>query len=687
MIKSKILSSISKIIQFSEKKPFVFPLVLLAFALITYGVFIFSLGFYWDDWPPILLSHIPDPKIVWEYWSHDRPFQSWTYYLLFPLCNDSPALWQLSAIIARWTAALTLYLTFLRIFPRQKTLLQWSAVLFVVFPGFSDQYASVSYGSHFMIYTVFGLSMYFMVLAVQNKSKFWVFYPLSLILTAAHLFSMEYFVGLEFIRPLLLFIMLNESEKKKLKSLLRTVILWLPYIAVLAFYIYWRMVIYPNSVVDYSGSNYPFLIKNLIETPGDTLITFLQTVYSDLRFLFLDIWTDRILPLAIEIKSITYWLSLFIGIGAAFVLHFFLSADRQENVLQLKAREVWRNIILSMSIILLGIFPIWSTLRQITKGKWSDRFDIPAIFGVAILLLTLFFIIIQTPKIRNTILILVVGLSISYQIQIGNDYRKDFIRQKVFYTNLAWRIPSLQPGTTLYAPGMPSDKEADYSYSMGINLLYTTTEMDTSFDYWFSGPRYYSPETLLADPNLEIKDGLRNYQFIGSASEMVSIHMTGGCLWVIDPYYALIPEGISLLPAYAELTNQDLIGETPAETNQLSKIIDTSPQNTWCYYFEKGDLAQSKGKMEEAVNYYEQAISEGLVPLEAIEYLPFVKAYAKLGRIEEAVALTELSFKRTGYAKPSICQVWQDVVKENPAISLSDIKTVYNSKNCSNLVP
>ncbi|MRS04141.1 hypothetical protein EG832_13125, partial [bacterium] len=147
-------------------------------------------------------------------------------------------------------------------------------------------------------------------------------------------------------------------------------------------------------------------------------------------------------------------------------------------------------------------------MRQITRGKWSDRFDIPVIFGVTIFVVTLIFIIFKASKTRNTILILLVGLSISYQIQTSNDYRKDFNRQKEFYSQLAWRIPALEPGTTLFSPGIPTAKEADYSISAGVNLLFNSGDISPSLDYWFTGPRYFSPSDLVADPNAEIKDGL-----------------------------------------------------------------------------------------------------------------------------------------------------------------------------------
>lgn len=688
MHKSKIEAIVVKVTKFSDNHPVVFPLALLLFALVSYGVFIKSLGFYWDDWPPILLSHLPEKSMVWDYFLFDRPFQSWTYYLLFPICGDSAFLWQLSAILARWTAALALFYSIVQVFPRQRNLLQWAAVLFVVFPGFADMSASVSYGSHFMVFTVYGLSLLCMLLAFTKPGKFWLFYPLSLIFAAVHLFTMEYFVGLELLRPILLFWLFNEKRQKKVGGLIKATLYWLPFIAVLGGYIYWRIVIYPDQELGYGLANVPYLFSNFLKAPIDTLVTFLQTVYSDFRFLMVGIWTDRIIPTVIEIKSLTFWLSLVIGVGVTYVLHYFFHKDEAQDGIQLKGKEIYRNVVLSLAIFFFGLFPIWSSLRQVTKGKWADRFDIPVMFGVVILLITLIFIVVKNIKTRNILLILITGLSISYQIQISNDYRKDFNRQKAFYTQLAWRIPSLEPGTTIFSPGIPAGKEADYSFSMGINLLFNSWTLDPSLDYWFTTPRYFVPSDLVADPTTKIEDGLRIFSFKGTASKVVSIYMPDdGCLWVIDPYYAKNPEKINQLSFYGQLTNQDLIGETGPQTNRLSKIINTDPQNTWCYYFEKGDLAQSKGKYEEAVKYYEQAVANNLTPLKAIENMPFIKAFAKLGRIDEALALTTASFKRETLSYQSICQVWHDVLEENPSILPSSVESVYNPTICQNMEP
>jgi hypothetical protein len=125
---------------------------------------------------------------------------------------------------------------------------------------------------------------------------------------------------------------------------------------------------------------------------------------------------------------------------------------------------------------------------------------------------------------------------------------------------LKWRIPSLQPGTALYVPSIPAGKEADYSFSFGINLLYSGDQISTALNYWMSGPRYYNVNDLLADSTKSIKGNVRTFHFEAPASQAVSVLMPPtGCLWVVNPEYAQSPIGVEDLPAYGKLTNQDRI--------------------------------------------------------------------------------------------------------------------------------
>lgn len=683
MIKSKSLKILYRVTNFFEKNPLGFPVLLFGLTLITYGVFIFSLGFYWDDWPTLLLSHIGDKTTIWNYYSFDRPFQSWTYYVLFPICGDSTFAWQLAGILFRCTAALSLYFTFIKVFPKQRVLFQWMAILFTVFPGFSGQFISLPYSSAFITLTIFGLSLLTMVQGIQSKKRSWVYFLVSIFLTLLSLLTVEYFAGLEVLRPILIFILVYREGQGKRQKFLKSIVTWLPFILIDLFFIYWRFILYPGSLDGVNVRNAPALLTEIQKGGGDALFAFLQSILADLRFLFLESWVDRLWQKELPLQRITFWLSLVIGSATGLLVYLLYRKNEENSSIKLDARETWTNIGIGFASVICGMIPAWITLRQITVGKWSDRLSLPAMLGVTLIIAATFFRSVPNHKIRGVFLALLTSLSISYHLQIGNDFRKDFATQQAIYQQLKWRIPDLEPGTTVYSPGIPTSKEADYSYTMGINMLYGEANLDTSFDYWFGTPRYYEPDKLIAKPDTALQYKQRVYHFSGSTSKMVSIYVPpSGCIWVVDPYYSLMPNGVDLFPIYGKLTNQNVIIDRETNENGLAKIFDFENQNSWCYFFQKGDLAQSKGQYEKAISIYEQAIAQGLVPMEGIEYLPFIKAYAHLGRVDDAVALTEKTFNKSYFTKPVLCQYWQDWLTDDPSIPVSNLESVYNDNNC-----
>ncbi len=678
MISKKIGGLATQVRLKINDNPLLFPLALFFFTLITYGVFLFKQGFYWDDWPPILLSHLADKQKIWEYFVFDRPFQSWTYYLLFPVCKVSTECWQFSAIVFRWLSGFLLYLTFLRLFPKNKKLLQWTAIFFVVFPGFSNQYSSVSFVSHFIIYSVFAASLLTLVLGIQKGRLFWLLIPISYLLTAIHLFSMEYFVGLEVIRGLILFYLIYDRHNPKI-SLGKFFLNTFPYLVILGIYLFWRIKLYPDYAGVNQGDNAPYLFSQLLATPLPTLISFIQTIISDLKFLFVSAWTDRLIPDVLPINSATFWLSTIIGfITTGF--YVFLFSRNKEYEKQANALDYKRIFLFGLAIVFFGLLPAWSTFRQITVGKWSDRYSISVMFGASLVIVTILFRLFNK-KYSQLIFLFLTAFSISYQIQLGNEFRKDYLRQKSFYTQLSWRIPELEPGSVIYSPGIPAGKEADYSIAMGLNLLYSS-QINEHLDYWFLVPRYASPESLVKNPGQPIEQGLRIFSFTGSGDKIVSVQLPDqGCLWVINKYYALSPK--ENIADYAKFSNESLITiPQNREKTLIESIIDLSPQNTWCYYFEKIDLARSKGDYSQAIDLFQTSAAQNLKPIEGVEYLPVVQSYAAIENIDKAMEITYEAISITPASSTVFCGFWDDIKKVNPDLFQIPIETFLSSDNC-----
>ena len=51
-----------------------FPLALLALLVLSFGLLIPWLGFYWDDWPAIMVARLQGIGGYWAFYQIDRPF-------------------------------------------------------------------------------------------------------------------------------------------------------------------------------------------------------------------------------------------------------------------------------------------------------------------------------------------------------------------------------------------------------------------------------------------------------------------------------------------------------------------------------------------------------------------------------------------------------------------------------------
>ena len=112
---------------------------LCALGALIYGVFVRTVGFYWDDWPVVWVYNALGSQGVTRYFTGNRPFSGWMYARLFPFLGISPVGWQAANVGARCLASIVLYLLFCELWPRRKDAAWIVAALVLLYPGFTQQ--------------------------------------------------------------------------------------------------------------------------------------------------------------------------------------------------------------------------------------------------------------------------------------------------------------------------------------------------------------------------------------------------------------------------------------------------------------------------------------------------------------------------------------------------------------------
>lgn len=220
-----------------------FPLFLLILSIFSYGILIPSLGFYWDDFPYLYLNHSQGIGGYPAYMASDRPFSAWFFMLEGFLFGKNPVGYHIFALVLRWAGAYIFYLILGKIFPDNKFQNTMAATLFLLYPGFLQQSISLIYSLHFTVLLLFLLSVFFMILSLEDGSHHFQYALLGFVCSIG-IFASEYFSFLELIRPIIVWFFYSRKKPHLSISIKNILLIWLPYLLVFLVFLAWRVFIF-----------------------------------------------------------------------------------------------------------------------------------------------------------------------------------------------------------------------------------------------------------------------------------------------------------------------------------------------------------------------------------------------------------------------------------------------------------
>lgn len=263
------------------------PGLLLWVVLLCYGVFIFWFGFYGDDWSYVWYQHLLGWGGPGSFAALDRPLSAPFYNVVITLLGENPFPYHVLNLLLRWACSLFFWLILKKLWPKRPQMAVWAAILLAVYPGFSQQPIAVEFILHFFVLATFLLSMYLMIEALEHPKKVWWLTLLGMV-CAANMFSLEYFVGLELLRPVFLFILLRRTGLSTRQSLYQALLKWLPYILVLGGFLYWRVFVFKFPTYKLQ------LLDGIKTAPLATFIGLLKRIIIDLKTVLYNAWKQTL---------------------------------------------------------------------------------------------------------------------------------------------------------------------------------------------------------------------------------------------------------------------------------------------------------------------------------------------------------------------------------------------------------
>jgi hypothetical protein len=643
------------------------PFSLLFFCLISFGLLIPWLGFFWDDWPSIWYLQVFGSSGFSEVFAIDRPLLGYFFMLTTRWLGTSMVGWQLFGILTRWLCVLAFWWLLRGLWPKYPSQAAWTALLFAVYPGFKQQYISVTYSHVWILAVIFFLSLATMVWAYRKPR---ISIPLTISswsLSALALFSVEYFFGLELIRPFILWMLVSE-EYKSLKSRIKiTLIKWSPYLVISAIFLYWRLVLYQTERGNVQ------LFEKLSNQPIPTIIDLIETAGIDIINSGIVAW--------IQTADFTRMTSFGTGptilylvgaIAATVAAIFYLNKFRptlSETDSDINQSRSWpkQAIFLGGMSLIFGGIPFWVTNLPIGLEFPWDRFTLAMIFGSTLLVAGLVDFFTRTRFQKILVFGVLIGLASGLHIQYGNLYRREWNAQSQFFWQLTWRAPAIQPNTLLLTAELPFVYFSDNSLTAPLNWIYAPDFREGNMPYLLYAAEARHEVSL---PNLKadipVNQPYRATQFEGNTNQtLVLFYTPPGCLKIVNPHTdKRMPQKPNYVSDMMPLSRLELIltdVDQPARPPQA--IFGEQPPLQWCYFFEKADLARQFEDWEQVASLADQALQLGetLYEVNAPELVTFIEGYAHTGRWSDALELTDRALALSERMDRMLCDSWKRI--------------------------
>jgi len=232
---------------------------------------------------------------------------------------------------------------------------------------------------------------------------------------------------------------------------------------------------------------------------------------------------------------------------------------------------------------------------------------------------------------------------------------------------MSWRIPAITPGTLLLTPELPFNFYSDNSLTAPLNWIYAPQNKTQELPYTIFNldARLYKQMNNF-ERGIPIQGDYRAMNFSGSTSQVLGYFFKPPrCVTIIDPSIEqLIPSGELYVPEALALSETKWIQPDQSASITLpTQYYGEKPAPSWCYYFEKADLARQFGNWDEIAYLGEQAKSypSKLTPENAIELTTFVEGYVKTELWKNALLWSQFAIEKNDNTQTRLCSIWQDV--------------------------
>jgi hypothetical protein len=607
-------------------------LLVFLMGFLAFTPFITTFGFYRDDWHVIWSGISRGANSIIDLHLVDRPFMGVVYAAVFKLLGGARIGWQIYIVILRICGGLGFLWLLRLIWPKRVLETASMAALYVIYPGFLQLPQASSYQVHLLAVLCGTLSLAFTIKGCRSSGfRIAIWFLGSAVLSTTCYLIMEWMIGLEIIRPVLIYWQVRQDEKMdRWRQIRKTFLYWLPNLIPFFVFILWRFFFFKSArAATDLGSLKGLYLSQPLQTLSKNSIELINGAINSI-FLAYGVPAYQ-LTLSLSTMDVITG-SVFALLGAGIFSLFWVNRGEPSH----ESVNSWRKnvAILGVLIVLATLLPVVMANRTVSFQDTFDRYTLLPMAGVVMILWAL----IDPLERKTQATILITLIFISFLTHYGNtQYFKEFWEtQRQLWWQLTWRAPDLEEGTTLVA-NLPSP----FQFSEG-------------YEVWGPANLIYRPDTgKVGIPaeiiNMETLPRMLKSERYGKTFRRVDFTLDFGnilllslpsrqsCLHVIDANRGEISENENAaIRLLAQLSNENRIIDKENGVTPQPAIFGKEPEHGWCYYYQRASLARQRKDWEEVVRLGDLAAEKGFTPSDTSELMPFYEGYAQLGKIDRA---------------------------------------------------
>ena len=646
---------------------------------LVYGVFVTSLGFYWDDWPVVWVYNALGSQGVARYFAGQRPAYGWIIAHVAQMIGIAPVGWHILSLLVRCASSGVLFVAFSALWPRRRDFAWLVGTLVLLYPGFTLQPIGLGFLEYHLGFLLFVVSLTATIFSITRSAYCWPFMAVSLITEALSYIVIEYFVGLEFIRLLvILFLARRGDERRNLANLKSSLIAWRPNAAVWTAYVIWRAFIF--RVISGYGPGYMNVgshVSEVLRNPAGELLRRILSLIHNILMSSILAWSRPFSPDLISFNGraqVISWIIAAVVVAVAIHTLRRVTVEARPDPTDLDRSA----LVLGIVGLVVGGIPLIVSGQSITFDRYlsfDDRFTLPFMLPASIILAWLFTLL-GTKKLTGAVVLSAILFAFSaYQSQNDAIYHRVWLEQRSLFWQIAWRAPVLKQGTSLLVDGTPRPLYGNHSAGT-LDMLYGPDTRGGGLNYFmFDLARmsvdepFWSGKKLSYMPDQPLIGRVRSFQFAGTTAQSVVawISPAGTFRVVTQPYASEILEGSSLDMNLSQLSHpEQVMGDgSLVPAGPLIKILGPEPKHQWLYFYQKAELQRQLQNWATVAELGDEVREEGDGPKDPSEWFPFIDAYTRTHQYRTAASISLNLLNERPDALEPLTSIWLRVKRED----------------------